>query len=76
MKILTFKLFLKASIIFIAFLSLIISSLNLYIEDKLPEATEISEIELQVPLKIYTSDKKLMGEFGEKRRSCFSNGDS
>ena len=69
MKILTFKLFLKASIIFIAFLSLIISSLNLYIEDKLPEATEISEIELQVPLKIYTSDKKLMGEFGEKRRS-------
>ena len=45
-----------------------ISSLNIYISEKLPEAQEIREIELQVPLKIFTADNKLIGEFGEKRR--------
>ena len=48
----------------------VISSLNIYISDKLPEAQEIREIELQVPLKIFTADHKLIGEFGEKRRSA------
>ena len=48
----------------------VISSLNIYISDKLPEAQEIREIELQVPLKIFTADNKLIGEFGEKRRSA------
>ena len=33
-------------------------------------AQEIREIELQVPLKVFTSDSKLIGEFGEKRRSA------
>jgi len=47
-----------------------ISSLNIYISEKLPEAQEIREIELQVPLKIFTADTKLIGEFGEKRRSA------
>ena len=47
-----------------------ISSLNIYISEKLPEAQEIREIELQVPLKIFTADNKLIGEFGEKRRSA------
>ena len=48
----------------------VISSLNIYVSDKLPEAQEIREIELQVPLKIFTADHKLIGEFGEKRRSA------
>ena len=47
-----------------------ISSLNIYISEKLPQAQEIREIELQVPLKIFTSDDKLIGEFGEKRSSA------
>ena len=47
-----------------------ISSLNIYISEKLPQAQEIREIELQVPLKVFTSDGKLIGEFGEKRRSA------
>ena len=49
-----------------------ISALNLYIYEKLPQATEIEEVKLQIPLKIYTSDGKLIGEFGEKRRSSLS----
>ena len=50
----------------------LISSLNIYISEKLPQAQEIREIELQVPLKIFTSDGKLIGEFGEKRRSALN----
>ena len=49
---------------------LFLSSLNIYISDKLPQAQEIRDIELQIPLKIFTADGKLIGEFGEKRRSA------
>tara|TARA_Y100001970_G_scaffold98563_1_gene123873 strand:+ start:19295 stop:21580 length:2286 start_codon:yes stop_codon:yes gene_type:complete len=47
-----------------------IISLNIYIDYKLPNEERIKEINLQVPLKIYTSDYKLIGEFGEKRRTA------
>ena len=47
-----------------------VSSLNIYIDSKLPDEEEIRDIELQVPLKIYTADVKLIGEFGEKRRTA------
>ena len=47
-----------------------ISSLNIYIDSKLPDEERIRDIELQIPLKIYTSDSKLIGEFGEKRRTA------
>ena len=47
-----------------------VSSLNLYIDSKLPDEERIKSIELQIPLKIYSSDKKLIGEFGEKRRTA------
>ncbi len=56
---------LLASLIFMAF-----SSLNIYIDSKLPDEEKIRDIELQVPLKIYTADLKLIGEFGEKRRTA------
>ena len=60
----------KAFLFLLACLLAGISSLNIYISEKLPEAQEIREIELQVPLKIFTADTKLIGEFGEKRRSA------
>ena len=47
-----------------------VSSLNIYIDSKLPDEEEIRDIELQIPLKIYTADLKLIGEFGEKRRTA------
>ena len=47
-----------------------ISSLNIYIDSKLPDEERIRDIELQIPLKIYTSDSKLIGEFGEKRTTA------
>ena len=60
----------KALLFILAGVLAFISSLNIYISEKLPQAQEIREIELQVPLKIFTSDGKLIGEFGEKRRSA------
>ena len=47
-----------------------VSSLNIYIESKLPDERKIRDIELQIPLKVYTADLKLIGEFGEKRRTA------
>jgi len=60
----------KALLFIFAGVLAFISSLNIYVSEKLPEAQEIREIELQVPLKVFTLDGKLIGEFGEKRRSA------
>ena len=40
-----------------------------YLNPKLPSIEGLSEVKLQVPLRIYSSDNALMGEFGEKRRT-------
>jgi len=42
------------------------------VKDKIPTVEEIRSSELQVPLRIYTKDGKLIEEFGEKRRSPIS----
>ena len=47
-----------------------VTSLNIYIDSKLPNEQTIKDIELQIPLKIYSSDRKLIGEFGEQRRTA------
>ncbi|GIT33045.1 MAG: hypothetical protein Ct9H300mP3_05760 [Gammaproteobacteria bacterium] len=60
----------KALLFTLAGMLAFLSSLNIYVSEKLPQAQEIREIELQVPLKVFTSDSKLIGEFGEKRRSA------
>ena len=68
--------FLKA----ILFLSLILfssglvltSCLYLYLSPKLPSVEELSEIELQIPLRIYSYDLKVIAEFGEKKRTPVS----
>ena len=41
----------------------------LIIEPELPEVSTLKDIKLSVPLRIYTSDNKLIGEFGKKRRA-------
>lgn len=40
----------------------------LYVEPGLPEATTIREIPLQIPLRIYSRDGRLIEEIGERRR--------
>ena len=39
-----------------------------YLEPKLPSTKNLKEVELQVPLRVYSRDQKLLAEFGEKRR--------
>ncbi len=39
-----------------------------YVKYRLPNVEVLKDIQLQVPMKVYTSDNKLIGEFGEKRR--------
>ena len=68
-SLLSFKI-VKYLLLILSLLLMVVSSLNLYIDSKLPDEEKIRDIELQVPLKIYTSDLKLIGEFGEKRRTA------
>ena len=62
--------FLRLFLLLVLLLFMAVSSLNIYIESKLPDERKIRDIELQIPLKVYTADLKLIGEFGEKRRTA------
>ncbi len=44
-------------------------SVYLHLEPKLPSIENLRNVELQVPLRIYTKDQLLVAEFGEKRRT-------
>jgi len=59
------------SAVFTVTIILLVLSLVLYakIEPQLPSIESLKDVQLQVPLRIYTSDRKLMAEFGEKRRT-------
>lgn len=48
------------------------AGLYLYLDPKLPDVQTLREVKLQTPLRIYSSDQKLIGEFGEQRRSPIS----
>lgn len=55
----------------ITLVSLIIIALSgttLYIATNLPQVDLLSEIKLQTPLRVYSSDGLLIGEFGDKKR--------
>ena len=49
------------------FLSL--SGAYLYLSPGLPSVESLRSIQLQIPLRVYSSDNKLIAEFGEMRRS-------
>ena len=62
------------SAVFTLTIVLLILSVVLYvkIEPQLPSIALLKDVQLQVPLRIYTSDRKLMAEFGEKRRTSYN----
>ena len=62
------ELFLKVAIFVATFIGIIILSTYLYLLSELPRVDNVDQSKLQIPLKIYTSDEKLIGEFGEKKR--------
>ena len=58
----------KVAIYAAVFIGFIILITYLYLLPELPRVDNVDQSKLQIPLKIYTSDKKLIGEFGEKKR--------
>ncbi|MEZ0151488.1 MAG: penicillin-binding protein 1A [Candidatus Reddybacter sp.] len=48
---------------------IVTSSLYLYLSPKLPSVETLKTVKLQTPLRVYSQDMKLIGEFGEKRRT-------
>lgn len=61
-----------SSKIFIALMALGVTcllGLYLYLEPKLPSIEGLSDIQLQVPLRVYSSEGGLIAEYGEKRRA-------
>ncbi|GAA5524318.1 penicillin-binding protein 1A [Microbulbifer aestuariivivens] len=44
------------------------ASIYLYLNPGLPSVESLRDIRLQTPLRVYSQDLKLIGEFGEKRR--------
>lgn len=47
----------------------IAASFYLYFSPHLPAVEQLRELQLETPLRIYSSDNKLIAEFGEKRRT-------
>lgn len=41
----------------------------LYLQPQLPNVATLTDIQLKVPLRIYSADHKLIGEFGEQKRT-------
>lgn len=50
-------------------LLLVLSGAFLYLSPSLPSVDALRSVELQIPLRVYSSDNKLIAEFGEMRRS-------
>ncbi len=49
--------------------TLLLAAAYLYLSPQLPPVNLIRDVQLQTPSRIYSSDRQLIGEFGEKRRS-------
>ncbi|MEN8107982.1 MAG: penicillin-binding protein 1A [Pseudomonadota bacterium] len=49
--------------------SLTVAVLTVKVASDLPSIESLRDVQLQVPLRIYTRDRRLLAEFGEKRRN-------
>lgn len=49
--------------------TIILAAVYLYLNPNLPNVDDLYDVKLQIPLRIYTADGDLIGEFGEKRRT-------
>ncbi len=46
-----------------------LSGAYLYLSPSLPSVDALRNVQLQIPLRVYSSDNKLIAEFGEMRRT-------
>ncbi len=47
----------------------LLAGMYLYLSPQLPSVDSLRDVKLQTPLRVYSRDKKLIAEFGEKRRN-------
>ena len=64
-----FKLLIIVTLVMTSLAAVVVTGGYFYLNPKLPSIEGLSNVQLQVPLRIYSSDGALMGEFGEKRRT-------
>lgn len=50
------------------FVFIILGCLYLYLDSQVPSVESLKKIQLQTPLRVYSIEGKLIGEYGEKRR--------
>lgn len=62
------KVFIRSTLLVICAGLLSVTGLALYLNPRLPAIETLKNIQLQVPLRIYSADQQLIAEFGEKRR--------
>jgi len=63
-----FKYLLILGITGVAAAALIIGGTYLHFKSELPSTENIRQVQLQVPLRIYSADHQLIAEYGEQRR--------
>jgi penicillin-binding protein 1A len=61
--------FRKLLLILLIAIGIFITGILYYMEFELPDIEALNTVQLQVPLQIFTSDGKLIAEYGEKRRA-------
>ena len=64
-----FKFLIVITFVMVLLAAVVATGGYFFLNPKLPSIEGLSNVQLQVPLRIYSSDGALMGEFGEKRRT-------
>jgi penicillin-binding protein 1A len=59
---------LSAAILGLGAISLLVAGATLYLEPEIPDVAALRDARLQVPLRIYSRDGKLLAQIGEQRR--------
>ncbi|HAF90987.1 MAG TPA: peptidase, partial [Pseudomonas sp.] len=67
MRLLKFLLWSSLGLLCAVLLS--ISGAFLYLNPNLPSVESLRNVQLQIPLRVFSADEKLIAEFGEMRRS-------
>jgi penicillin-binding protein 1A len=62
------RLFAWLAVSFVAGIAAVALAIYLYLSPSLPDTSELKDMELQTPLRIFTQDGLLISEFGEKKR--------
>lgn len=67
-----YRILLSAALSFLVAALCALALCLFYVNSQLPSVTILEDVQLQEPLRIYTADNKLIGEYGEKRRNPIS----